>query len=312
MRGQGERQVSSDHRTLTLVVLAAGMGRRFGGPKQLEPVGPGGATLMDYSVFDALRAGFTRAVFVVRPDIAADFERTAGVRYRARLDVVTACQGVRSLPHGSAPSGARLRPWGTAHAVLAARGAVPGPFAVLNADDLYGPEALGQVAAFLRGRSRSSEHAVIGYELERTVSPSGDVNRAVLEPRADGTLLQVQEVEGLVQDPDGWYSGRAGGVAMRFEPRTLASMNLWGFTPAIFPILENAMRRFLATGPPESVECHLPGAVQQGIAGGRITVQVLPTTSRWCGMTHPTDRDWVQSVVAGLVRSGVYPERMWE
>jgi UTP-glucose-1-phosphate uridylyltransferase len=296
---------------LTLVVLAAGLGRRFGGLKQFEPVGPAGEALMDYSVLDAFRAGFTRAVFVVRRDIRDHFERSAAVRYRAHVEVVTVLQEGDALPSGCAARAGRQRPWGTAHAVLAAREAVTGPFAVLNADDLYGPEALGQVAAFL-GAAHPGEHAVIGYQLGLAVSPSGRVNRALLEHRADGTLLQVREVEDLVQDPDGWYSGRAAGAVIRLSPRALVSMNLWGFTPGIFPVLENALRRFLTEGPREEAECHLPGAVQDGVAGGTTRVRVLPTTSRWCGMTHPSDRDWVRSRVAELVSAGVYPERLWE
>lgn len=266
---------------------------------------------MDYSVLDGLRAGFTRAVFVVRRDIGDHFERSVAARYRAHVEVVTVFQDVDALPSGCAGPAGRQRPWGTAHAVLAARQAVTGPFAVLNADDLYGREALGQVAAFL-GAARPGEHAVIGYQLGLAVSPSGPVNRALLEHRADGTLLQVREVEGLVQDPDGWYSGRAAGAVIRLSPRALVSMNLWGFTPAIFPVLENALRRFLAAGPREDAECHLPGAVQDGVAGGTARVQVLPTTSRWCGMTHPSDRGWVRSRVAALVSAGFYPERLWE
>lgn len=298
---------------LTLVVLAAGLGSRYGGLKQLEPLGPGGATLIDYSLHDGLRAGFTRVVFVIRAEIEAEFERKVGARYRDRFEVGTVCQRVdRVLPGFTTPT-TRSLPWGTVHAVLATRALLGGPFAVLNADDLYGPEAIQQAAEFLRHSTPgSTQHAVVGFRLEATGSPSGGVTRAILAHGVDGLLRDVLEMEDLVRTAGGDYEGRLKGESARVEASGLVSMNMWAFRPGIFPVFESAFRRFLATTPGDTAELRISEAVQEGIARREIEVRVLPTTSRWCGVTHPADRDWVRARLEELVRIGVYPQRLWD
>ena len=307
MKGEGW------HPPLTLLFLAAGLGSRFGGLKQLEPLGPHGATLMDYSIFDALQAGFTRVVFVIRDEIVDEFERTVGARYRGTLDVETVCQRLDALPPGVSSPAGRTRPWGTAQAVLAARDRLHGPFAVLNADDCYGRAAIEELGAFLqRSAAGAAEHAVVGYRLDLTESPSGGVNRALLRCDADGMLLEVLELADLSRTASGEYAGLRDGRPERVPAGSLVSMNLWGFTQAILPVLDGALRRFLEARPAPTAELRVADAVQEGIDRHEAVVRVLPTTSRWCGVTHPSDRDWVRATLSELVRGGVYPERMWE
>lgn len=296
----------------TLVLLAAGLGSRYGGLKQLDSIGPGGATLMDYAVHDGWRAGFGTIVFVIRPEMEEAFERQLGARYRSRLPVVTALQRLDDLPPPfQVPSG-RTRPWGTTQAVLATRGAVPGHFAVLNADDFYGREAIAAAARFLEGQAaESTTHAVVGYPLEQTASPSGGVNRALLGVAPDGALQGVTETRGLTATEPGWFEGERDGVRRRVPATTPVSMNLWAFSAGIFPVLERDFRRFLETAPTTDGECYLPDSVARGIADGEARVTVLPTSSRWCGITYPGDRAWVQRELEARVARGEYPEVLW-
>jgi hypothetical protein len=297
---------------LTLVVLAAGLGSRFGGVKQLTAVGPDGATLMDYAVHDAWRAGFERAVFVIRPDLEADFEALIGRRYRGRFAVETAVQRMEALPAGVPLQSPRARPWGTTHAVLAARGQVRGNFAVLNADDFYGRDALARAGAFLKSVPPAEpEYAVVGYPMAQTASPAGGVNRAVLVATADGALSTLEEVQGLRQASDGRFRGRAGTFERVIDGSALVSMNLWAFTPRVFDGLEQQFRQFLSAGPPETAECYLPDAIARLIAAGQGSVRVLPTTSSWCGITYAEDRARVEAVLRDLVNRGEYPTPLW-
>ena len=303
----------ADHASpLTLVLLAAGLGSRFGGLKQLAPLGPGGATLMDYSLYDAWRVGFRRAVFVIRPEISEAFEATIGTRYRPRLEIATAFQRLEDLPDGRRPPEGRTRPWGTTQAVLAARDAVGGPFAVLNADDFYGRPALEAVAAFLRRTPPADQrHAVVGYRMEQTASPAGGVNRAVLRLHPDRTLARIVETRDLVRG-DAGFTGHAGAEAVLVRGDAPVSMNLWGFFPSIFPLMADGFSRFLAAhGAEEKSEYYLPEAVQEAIAAGRILVDVLPAAGQWCGVTYAEDTGWVRQVLADLTSAGEYPEALW-
>lgn len=297
---------------LTLVVLAAGLGSRYGGLKQLDPLGPGGSTLMDYSVYDAWRAGFHRVLFVIRPDIAEAFARTIGDRYRSRLEVATAHQRLDIMPDGAALPAGRTRPWGTTQAVLAAAPQLHGPFAVLNADDLYGRQSLQAVADFLRHfPSGSRHHAVVGYRLEATASPAGGVNRALLEQDTGGRLRHIAELRELTRRADGSFT-TPDGPAQRLVPGdALVSMNLWAFGASILPALAQVFAEFIAGGPGERDESYLPDAVQVAMARGQATVEVLPTSDRWCGVTYAEDRGWVSAALRGLVDEGRYPEVLW-
>ena len=299
----------------TLLILAAGIGSRFGGLKQLEAVGPGGATLMDYAVFDAARCGFTRVVFVVRPQIESLFQAEVLPRLRPHIAVATVTQRMDDPPGTVVPPG-RSKPWGTAHAVLAARACVAEPFAVVNADDFYGRGAYEAMGAFLRTPPAGEPvaFALAGFRLDRTLSRSGPVNRAVCRASSDGWLESVAEVLHLEADAAGGVVGDDGGTCRRYGGAEPVSMNFWAFTPAFFPHLEGGFRDFLAGGSAafaERREFLIPAVVQDLVRRGVARVRVIPTESRWTGMTYPEDRAGVVETIREMVRKGEYPEELW-
>ena len=298
--------------SLTALFLAAGFGRRYGGLKQLDPFGPSGATLVDYSLYDAWRSGFGRAVFVIRPEMATEFERTVRRRYQRRMEIVAAFQRLNDLPPAHGVPAGRTRPWGTAHAVLSARDQLTGGFVVLNADDKYGREALSAAAEFLRcANPASNRHAVLGFRLDHTLSPVGGVNRAVLEADADGVLRRVTEITGIAPSAHGLRGQTVAGERL-LAADAIVSMNLWALGPPILPPLTRAFDRFLRTDPGAEAEYQLPEGIQDAVERGEASVQVLPTGSRWCGVTYAGDRDWVRAVLAEETRLGLYPDVLWD
>lgn len=290
----------------TVVVLAAGMGSRYGGLKQLDPVGPHGATLMDYSVFDARRAGFGKVVFVIRPDMEEAFRPFVSERYGTTIDVATAHQRREDIPAGVVPPAGRTKPWGTGQAVLAAQSQVPGPFAVINADDFYGRAAYEGVARFF-GTSRDDTFALVGYRLSDTLSESGGVNRGVCKVGAAGALEGIEEMYDIQRAPDGGYAGRG---SLPLGDETLVSMNFWGFTPAVFGLLRQGFDEFFRSTDLLKGEYLLPSEIDKAIQGGRARVRVLDAGSRWFGMTYPADRPAVSAAIHRLVAEGVYPEHL--
>ena len=298
--------------SLTLVVLAAGMGSRFGGLKQLEAVGPGGATLMDYSVFDALRAGFTSLVFVIREDMEDEFQAFAAQRYGTRVTVRTAVQRLGDALPAGAQVGERSKPWGTGHAVLAARERVTGPFVVVNADDFYGEAAFRSVAAFFAESAPAGppQWAVVGYRLRDTLSASGGVSRALCRAN-HGWLHSVEELHDLKRDTAGTIHGLNRGVTVTVDNDALVSMNMWAFTPAVFPVLQDQFAVFHASRESSSGEFLIPAAVQAAIELRATRVRVLDAGSRWFGLTYRSDRPAVTVALGELVAAGRYPERLW-
>lgn len=298
----------------SVVVLAAGVGSRYGGLKQLDAVGPSGETMLEYSLFDAARAGVGRAVLVVRPDTEAEFRSTVGVRVGDRLAIDYVHQRLDDLPEKVHPSHGRSKPWGTAHAVLCAEPAVSGPFAVLNADDFYGAESFQSLAGFLAaGQSASkTDFCLQGFRIGPTLSDAGTVSRGLCRVDDDGWLESIVEVleitklgeGGRYQDPDG--------IDRQLTGDELVSMNMWGFTPAVFGELRRGFSAFLdrSAGEPKA-EFQLPTAIQGLILDGRVRVRVLPEAGRWCGITYREDRDTVVAHIADLVARGVYPSRLW-
>lgn len=290
----------------TLLVLAAGMGSRYGGLKQLDPVGPGGETLLDYSVHDAMRAGFDRVVFLIRRDIEKDFRAKIGARYEGRIAVGYAFQQLDELPGGfTAPAG-RTKPWGTAHAVWCARHEVHSPFVAINADDFYGAESFRRLGDFLRtadSAAHPAQFAMAAYRLDRTLSEHGTVARGICQVGADGLLLGVEEITDLARRADGAI---ASGDRI-FADDTPVSMNFWGFTPQIFPMLEKVLCQFMTThGSSDKAECYIPSAVAEMIGSGAATVHALPTSSEWFGVTYREDRPRVVESIARLVADGSY------
>lgn len=296
----------------SLVVMAAGMGSRYGGLKQLEPVGPSGETVMDYSLFDARRAGVERAVFVIRRDLEAAFRERIGSRYEAWLDVDYAFQELDALPGGFTVPEGRTRPWGTAHAVLSARDRVRGPFMVVNADDFYGARAYRLLAAWLSGTSREGvpAFAMVAFELARTLSGHGTVARGICAVDGEDRLLGVEEHTALERDGEGALERGPSGPR-RYTGLEPVSMNFWGFTPEIFPALEQGFEAFLRGGPGDRGEFFLPAVVDGLLGRGLATVQVLRTPDPWFGVTYREDRDEVVARIRALVEGGAYPGDLW-
>jgi UTP-glucose-1-phosphate uridylyltransferase len=299
----------------TLVILAAGLGSRYGGLKQMDPLGPQGQTILDYSIHDAHRAGFGKIVFIIRRDFADAFRTRIAenplVRAGLAVDYVT--QDLRELPAGFTPPPGREKPWGTAHAVWCTRHAVNSPFAVVNADDFYGADAFHQLAGFLRvALMNSSEYALVGYCLGATLSAHGTVARGVCRADAGGYLISIEEQTALAPEPGGGALGKmADGAPMHFPADTVVSMNCWALTPAIFPQLETQFARFLQTrGAELKSECYLPGVIGQLLALGQARVRVLTTNARWCGVTYQEDKPTVQAALQALHDAGEYPENM--
>jgi UTP-glucose-1-phosphate uridylyltransferase len=286
--------------TPTLVILAAGLGARFGGDKQTAALGPGGAMLLEYSIYDAMRAGFGQVVLVVRAGKERTMQAALSVRIGARVAVTCVAQRPDDLPPGCTAPPTRTKPWGTAHAVLAARAAVQEPFAVANADDFYGRASFAALGEFL-ARAQPAEspaYALVGFPLGATLSEAGPVNRALLRTDAEGWLTAIEERPGLTSAK----------VAAELIADTLVSMNLWGFTPAVFPALEREFVIFLrAHGSSLDAEFLLPVAVRSL----RASVRVLPARGSWCGVTYPADAPRVAAHLAELTERGEYPLDLW-
>jgi hypothetical protein len=298
---------------LQLVVLAAGLGSRYGGGKQLEALGPGGTTLMEYALYDARRAGFGEAIFVIRGDMEASFRQFAAARFGSRIPWRTAIQRLDDLPAGIEVPAGRVKPWGTAHAVLAAAADVHHPFAVLNADDFYDSPSFDALAAFLRAPQSPgpASFAVVGFRLGDTVPASGGVNRGWCRADAAGWLQTVEEVTGLTPGPLG-FTGVSESGPVTLGADTLVSMNLWGFTPAVFEVLRRGFAEFLAATHASRSEYLIPTAIRAGLARGACRVRVLDAGGRWFGLTHPQDREGVEAALRHLVDIGRYPERLWD
>ena len=291
--------------TLTLVVLAAGLSSRFGSAKQLVPVGPSGEALLDYALFDAARAGFGRAVLVIRAEAEPEF--------RAHLtDISGEILPVRTVHQAPAPG--RAKPWGTGHAVLAAMGVVDGPFAVCNADDFYGASAYRQLGDHLAAQPPDGpEHALVAFRLRGTLSPHGGVSRAIVERDGRGYLQRLTEVREVMAGPDGIVGSSSGGKPLKLGGQEPASMNLWGFMPALWPVLEEQFSEFLErSGTDPAAEFYLSEAVGDQAVTRRASVRVLEARDRWFGMTVAADADLVRQAIDELVAGGVYPRDLRE
>ena len=296
----------------TLLVLAAGMGSRYGGLKQMDPMGPNGETVLDYSVYDAIRAGFGRVVFIIRKDFEDSFKQSVGARFAGRIQVDYAFQRLDDLPPGfSVPEG-RAKPWGTSHAVRAARDIVREPFAVINADDFYGADAYRRAAEFLsqpHPANGKDQYAMVGYHLENTLSDHGDVNRGICTTHDTNLLACVEEYLKIVREDDGMVRGSSlDGTRRPISEGTPVSMNFWAFTPAFFPQLESEFIAFLdQCGNVPKSECYIPTVVDNLISNGSADCTVLDTTSSWFGVTYPDDKPHVVASIRKLIDSGDYP-----
>ena len=312
----------------TLVVLAAGMGSRYGGLKQVDPVGPSGEAILDYSVFDAIRGGFGKVVFIIRKDFEAEFKAKVGAKYEGHVPVEYCFQDLNDLPAPYVFPEGRTKPWGTAHATRAARHVVREPFAVINADDFYGRDSFAKLGEFLNteaqrhsGETDASESpclcdkmhfAMSGYRLDLTLSENGSVARGICDVDADGYLRSVTEMTKLV---------KAGDHAENLENETApdkvpldarVSMNCWGFTPQLFADLEDRCVKFLAArGTEMKSEWYIPFVVDELIREGKATCKVLPTDSSWFGVTYREDKPYVMAEIRKLVDAGEYPAKLF-
>lgn len=296
----------------TLVVLAAGMGSRYGGLKQIEAVGPSGEIVIDYSLFDAIAAGFGRAVFVIRRDIEDAFRSIVEPHFVGRLPIEYVFQSLEDLPAGFPRIGNRAKPWGTAHAVYACRHAVREPFAVINADDFYGRESFQLLAGRLRQFHRSeNRYCLVAFVLRNTLSEFGPVSRGVCSAGGDDLLAGIAEHYQVRKSADA-VTCLFGGHPKSLSGEEFVSMNLWGFTPTFFEHLEREFKAFLPAGlqDPKS-EFQLPAVVDMLIRSGIAKVDMLTTREKWMGVTYPDDRPAVASGIRALVRSGVYGEKLW-
>lgn len=302
----------------TMLMLAAGMGSRYGGLKQIDPVGPHGETIMDYSVYDAIRAGFGKLVFVIRRDIEDAFRAAIGSRFADKIAVEYAFQELDLLPEGVAVPPGRKKPWGTAHAVLAANGAVQEPFAVINCDDFYGAESFRVLGRFLESLNdpnlpgAQADYCMVGFTLSNTLSEHGSVSRGICTTDSQGYLTDVVERTHIEQDGGRIFFKDGAGKRTPLSGAETVSMNMWGFSPSIFGHLARMFAEFLkAHGSEEKSEFFLPFAVNDLIAGNQARVTVLRSESSWFGVTYQEDKPIVERSIRKLIAEGAYPERLW-
>ena len=303
----------------TLVVMAAGIGSRFGGGiKQLEPMGPSGEIIMDYSIFDAKEAGFNKVVFIIRKDLEKDFKEIIGNRIEKVIDVDYAFQEMDNLPEGFTVPEGRKKPWGTGQAILSCKGIVNEPFVVINADDYYGKTGFKKVYNHLVNAKSKEENGVYdmcmaGFILGNTLSENGAVTRGICQSNEDGFLTTVIETSGLKLNEKGVVEYEDNGAEMDVTVDSLVSMNMWGFTPDFIDELDKGFTEFLKTVPEGDVkkEYLLPGVVDSLIKSNQAAVRILPTEDKWFGVTYKEDKEAVVNAFKELIANGVYKEDLW-
>ena len=296
----------------TLFVLAAGMGSRYGGLKQIDGLGPSGETIMDYSVYDALRAGFGKVVFVIRKDFEEAFREVVISKYADKVPCEVCFQSVDKVPEGCTYNPERTKPWGTNHAVLMAKDLINEPFAVINADDFYGRESFQVLADYLKSvEGTTGKYCMVGYRVANTLSEDGSVSRGVCATDENGYLTDVVERTKIEKVGDKIIYTEDG-VDTEIAPNSPVSMNMWGFTPEYFEYVEKAFVEFLqARGQELKSEFYIPTLVNDMIRSGKATCKVLDTTSKWFGVTYAEDRPQVVMKINNLVKEGVYPEKLF-
>lgn len=296
----------------SLVVLAAGMGSRYGGLKQLDQFGPHGETIIDYSLYDAIQAGFGKVVFIIRDFFAAEFKAAFGAKLHGRIQVDYVFQELDKIPAGIAIHPERQKPWGTGHAVMMAAEAVDEPFAVINADDYYGQDAYGIMYDFLRHEASPSRQAYMGYYLYKTLSEHGQVNRGVCRLDEEGNMKDVVETINIAKNPNGDIVYPYANGYGHLVPDTIVSMNFWGFHQAYFKYAQKDFRLFLEqNGMNPKAEYYIPVLVDHLIKSGQSTVKTLISQSDWFGVTYKEDKPLVMSRIQALLQAGKYPQNLW-
>lgn len=296
----------------TLLILAAGMGSRYGGLKQVEPVGPNGETILEYSVYDAIRAGFGKVVFVIRESFAEDFKTRFESKLAGKIEIEYVYQEIDKLPQGFTVPGNREKPWGTGHAILMARDVIKEPFAAINADDFYGAEAYKVIAGFLSQSAEQDKYAMIGYQLDKTLSEFGGVSRGICQPDENNYLTRIVETHKIRKKGDVILCESADNATVELGNDETVSMNFWGFHPSVFTNIENQFIDFLKAniGVPKS-EFYIPFVVFEMIKAGQVKVEVLKADSPWFGVTFQEDKPFVVDQIQKLTDQRVYPAKLW-
>ncbi len=296
----------------TLLILAAGMGSRFGGLKQVEPVGPNGEAIIDYTIFDAIRAGFGKVVFVIRESFADAFKEKFEAKLSGKIDVEYVFQELDNLPEGfSLPEG-REKPWGTAHAILVAKNVISEPFCAINADDFYGEGAYRIMADFLNNSVQEQTFSMIGYQLKNTLSEHGSVSRGMCTVNGNDNLVKIVETHNIFKKEGAAVTTAEDGSETPLTGNERVSMNFWGFHPSIFKTLESKFVQFLKTeiDKPKS-EMYIPSVVFEMIEDNEAEVKVLKANSPWFGVTYKEDKPIVVNKINALIEEGVYPAKLW-
>lgn len=303
-------------KALTLVILAAGMGSRYGGLKQIDPVDEQGNKIIDFSIYDAIRAGFERVVFIIKKENEEDFRTCVGDKVKDRIKVEYVFQDLTDIPEGfSVPEG-RVKPWGTTHAILCCRDVIDGPFAVINADDFYGREAFEKIAEFLNNNEDDDKKrfAMVGYKLCNTLTDNGYVSRGICITDDNGYLNQISERTHIEKRPYGAAYTVDGENYIDLTGEETVSMNLWGFSAGVIEELKADFDNFLKTeavSNPLKSECYLPISVDGMLKADKATVRVLTSSDKWFGVTYKEDKPFVVASVKALKEQGVYPEKLW-
>ncbi|GEP96482.1 nucleotidyltransferase family protein [Chitinophaga cymbidii] len=296
----------------TLLILAAGMASRYGSLKQIQKFGPSGETIIDYSIYDAIRAGFGKIVFIIRENFAEEFKEIFEPKLKGRVETAYVFQDINAFVNGHEVPADRTKPWGTAHAVMCAKDAINEPFAVINADDFYGRDAFEKMAAFLQNECNDKTYSLVGYELGKTVSEHGSVSRGVCAVDSNSNLTGINERTKISLE-NGKIVADEGDTKLELAPETPVSMNFFGFAPSVFGISEKLFDQFLAQNAsnPKS-EFFIPLVADQFISKGMGEIKVLPTSAQWFGVTYKEDAPGVQASLSALVNKGEYPDNLWK
>jgi NDP-sugar pyrophosphorylase family protein len=296
----------------TLLILAAGMGSRYGKLKQMDSFGPNGETIIEYSIYDAIAAGFGKLVFIVRDSFKTEFETYFRSKLDGKIDMEFVSQELNIVPDGMSFSEERQKPWGTAHAIWVAKNVINEPFGVINADDYYGVEAYGQLASFLTDQQNNKDFAVVAYYLRNTLSEHGTVNRGVCTLNEEGHLIDVKECVKIKRDLDGIIRYPLDEGNAELSEDTLVSMNMWGFLPSYFDYCESMFIDFLKNeGMKLTSEFYIPTLVDHLIKNNILNVTVIDTESDWFGVTYQEDKPYVMDKITLLIENGVYPKNLW-
>ena len=301
-----------------LIIMAAGMGSRYGGLKQIDPVDEQGNKIIDFSIYDAIRAGFKKVVFIIKKENEQDFRTCIGDVVKDHIEVEYVYQELSDIPKGCTIPEGRVKPWGTAHAVLSARKVINGPFAVINADDFYGREAFNVIYDFLE-KNRDDDkyrYTMVGYELKNTLTENGYVSRGVCSTDKDGFLTDIVERTHIEKDGNGAkYTEDDGKTYEAIDADSIVSMNMWGFSRSFIDEISNSFERFFKETVPSNplkAECYLPGVVDELLKADKATVKVLKSNDRWFGVTYKEDKPFVVDSIKALKEKGIYPDSLWK